>query len=127
MGADCIDGHHPHVIHRCEKSDNFFKAYSLGNLFCIPSINSDPTASSYSAVLDLTVEMDTSGAKLGAASFRIMRSVEMIWEIPYTADTFDLYNATPSEDFKTRILYYAEKFAGNSVHYDKIHREYQIF
>ncbi|MCQ2433558.1 MAG: CapA family protein, partial [Clostridia bacterium] len=105
MGANCIIGHHPHVIHPALFEDGIFTAYSLGNLFCTPSICQDQTGAAYSSLLTLTLEKEDGNVTLTNGSFHLTRTVEPAGDIPQAVPA-DISCAPANEQ-----LFYAERFS----------------
>lgn len=116
-GADCIVGHHPHVIHGYDVKDGVFCAYSLGNLVCDPVDAQDPVGAAHSALLKLTVEKDETGAKLTDASFSLIRTVRPEDGRIYCVDCFD-----KPDDEKKISLYEASLLTGKPE--TELKREY---
>lgn len=88
-GADCIVGHHPHVIHGYDVKDGVFCAYSLGNLVCDPADAQDPVGAAHSALLKLSIEKNENKTKLADASFSLIRTVRPEDGRIYCVDCFD--------------------------------------
>ena len=85
-GADCIVGHHPHILHGYDVKDGVLCAYSIGNLLCIPSSMQDPVGTAYSALLRLTLEKDEKGTRLTDAGFSLIRTIEPENGAPYCVE-----------------------------------------
>ena len=119
MGADCIVGHHPHVIHPSVFEDGVFCAYSLGNFYCTPSGAHEPLPASYSALLTLTLEQDENGTRLAHGDFILAKTMEEQGKAPYVVYASD--SGAPEEE----QLFYARKFAGKP--YETIQKSYPIF
>ena len=85
-GADCIVGHHPHILQRYEVRNGVPCAYSIGNLLCIPSLSQDPVGAAYSALFRLTLEKDGDGTRISEAGFSLIRTIEPENAAPYCAD-----------------------------------------
>lgn len=118
-GVDCIVGHHPHVIHPCEfikRGDRqVFCAYSLGNLYCIPSICQDVEGSAHSVLLYLTLERDSSGTHLESIDYRVIYTSEREGSAPYCVKSLS------SDSKSTPADKYAALFENNN---DNIRRLY---
>lgn len=118
-GVDCIVGHHPHVIHPCEfikRGDRqVFCAYSLGNLYCIPSICQDVEGSAHSVLLYLTLERDSSGVRLESIDYRVIYTSEREGSAPYCVKSLS------SDSKSTPADKYAALFENNN---DNIRRLY---
>lgn len=85
-GADCIVGHHPHILHGYDVKYGVLCAYSIGNLLCIPSSMQDPVGTAYSALLRLTLEKDEKGTRLTDAGFSLIRTIEPENGAPYCVE-----------------------------------------
>ena len=116
-GADCVVGHHPHVIHPALFEDRIFTAYSLGNLYCDPSDAHDPVGASYSALLTLTLEKSGGKVSLKSARFSVTATVSDGY-LPYCV------NAAGLED-PSAALRYAGLFAGTE--YGGMKKEFDLF
>ena len=123
FGADCIIGHHPHVIHPCELDGGIFTAYSLGNCYCIPSICRDRIGAAYSALPALTLEKDADGTRLIGCEFSIIKTIE-----PESGAPCCVNSAALSGEYADEILSFANKFAGG-LHekYNRVEEKYQLF
>mgnify|MGYP000887682816 FL=1 len=124
MGADIIITNHPHIILPSEAENGFFTAYCLGNLQSMYSQPHNEINPSYSAVVNLYLER--SGGKINQrVSFSICRIVYREGKPPQTFDTYDIWKQNQTEEIKSAILYYANRFMPGQ-NYTKPMAEYPI-
>ena len=105
-GADCIVGHHPHVIHPSWIDGGIFNAFSLGNLFCDPSDAHDPVGASYSVLLTLDIVKDGGGCRLDGAGFSVTKTMLDDYGLPYCVNAADVSGDANAHK-------YVALFAGN--------------
>ncbi|MCI8387617.1 MAG: CapA family protein [Clostridiales bacterium] len=124
IGADCIIGHHPHVIHGYENEGGIPVFYSLGNLYCRPSMCRDITGAKFSAIPVLTLEKTDNEVKLTDCVFSIIATVEPENAPPYCINSYELYNISLTDELKQTILNQAAKFGNRD--YTTVNQYYKI-
>ena len=116
-GVDVIVGHHPHIIQKCDISDGWLTAYSIGNFTCDFLNNTSKELAesvidpSYSILLNLYLVKNAESIQM-TAGFKILKTT-MENSIAVTRDAYELFQETKDASLKKDILFFANRFVNS--------------
>ena len=128
FGADIIVGNHQHIIQSCENKDDYLKIFCLGNMLYdnrIENGNCYFDSPSYNAVFHLQLSKDENGKVQDKKSFSIYTTAFDSKGLPTVLDSADVYKINYATDIKSRILHYANLFAGEE-RYKEVQERYEL-